>query len=143
MRMLPASPYRTDSYAERKAFDLLKAAFTDRADWHLTALHSLNLPNHAYKRFGEIDYVIVGRPGLFVLEVKGGGVVCHDGVWTTTNRNGEQETLRESPFRQAESALHALRKRLETALGAGIVSQFPIGYGVLFPDCDWDRSGAC
>lgn len=142
MRMLPAFPYHTDSYAERKVFDLLKAAFPDRADWHLTALHSLNLPNHAYKRFGEIDFVVVGRPGLFVLEVKGGGVVCHDGVWTTTSRRREPETLRESPFRQAESALHALHRRLEIALGGGIIGQFPIGYGVLFPDCDWDRPGA-
>jgi hypothetical protein len=142
MRMLPATPYRTDSRAELKVFDLLKNAFADHPDWHLTALHSLNLPNHARKRFGEIDFVVVGRPGLYVLEIKGGGVACHDGVWTTTNRNGQQETLRESPFRQAESALHALYKRLETHLGARVIGQFPVGYGVVFPDCDWDRSGA-
>jgi len=72
MRMLPSTPYRTGSRAELKVFDRLRATFADRADWHLTALHSLNLPSHAYKRFGEIDFVLVGRPGLFVLEVKGG-----------------------------------------------------------------------
>jgi len=142
MRMLPATPYRTDSRAELKVFDLLQNAFADRPDWHLTALHSLNLPNHASKRFGEIDFVIVGQPGLYVLEVKGGGVACHHGIWTTTNPNGVRETLRESPFRQAESALHALRKRLEVQFGTGIADRFSIGYGVLFPDCDWDRSGA-
>jgi hypothetical protein len=142
MRMLPATPYRTDSRAELKVFDLLKNAFADHPDRHLTALHSLNLPSHAHKRFGEIDFVIVGRPGLYVLEVKGGGIACHRGVWTTTNRNGARETLRESPFRQAESALHALRRRLEAQLGAGVIVRFPIGYGVLFPDCDWDTAGA-
>lgn len=142
MRMLPSSPYHTGSRAEFKVFDRLRAAFANRADWHLTALHSLNLPNHAYKRFGEIDFVLVGRPGLFVLEVKGGGVACHQGVWSTINRQGERQTLRESPFRQAESALHALVERLERHLGATLVGRFPIGYGVIFPDCDWDLTGA-
>lgn len=142
MRMLPATPYRTDSRAELKVFDLLKNAYADQPDWHLSALHSLNLPNHARKRFSEIDFVIVGRPGLFVLEVKGGGVACHGGIWTTTGGNGARETLRESPFHQAQTALHALCKRLKAQLGAEIVGQFPIGYGVLFPDCDWHRLGA-
>ncbi len=141
MRMLPSSPYRTESRAERKVFDRLKAAFADRSDWHLTALHSLNLPSHAYKRFGEIDFVLVGRPGLFVLEVKGGGIACHDGLWTTTDRGYARERLRESPFRQAESALHALCRRLERHLGGTVVARFPIGYGVIFPDCIWDQVG--
>jgi len=142
MRMLPSTPYRTGSRAEIKVFDRLRAAFADRADWHLTALHSLNLPSHAYKRFGEIDFVLVGRPGLFVLEVKGGGVACHQGIWSTINRQGERQTLPESPFRQAESALHALVERLERRLGATVIAHFPIGYGVIFPDCDWDLTGA-
>lgn len=142
MRMLPSTPYRTESHAELKVFDRLRAAFADRGDWHLTALHSLNLPSHAYKRFGEIDFVLVGRPGLFVLEVKGGGVACHDGLWSTINRHGEQQILRESPFRQAESALHALAARLERHLGAAVAGRFPLGYGVIFPDCDWDLAGA-
>ncbi|MFB1488444.1 MULTISPECIES: NERD domain-containing protein [unclassified Thiocapsa] len=140
--MLPSSPNHTESGAEQKVFDRLKTAFADRPDWHLVALHSLNLPNHDYKRFGEIDFVIVGRPGLYALEVKGGGVACRNGVWTTSGRDDRRGTLRESPFRQAESALHALRKRLERQLGAGIVGRFPIGYGVVFPDCDWDDTGA-
>jgi len=141
MRMLPSTPYRTGSRAELKVFDRLRAAFADRADWHLTSLHSLNLPTHAYKRFGEIDFVLVGRPGLFVLEVKGGGVACHQGVWSTINRQGERQTLRESPFRQAESALHALVERLERHLGTAVIDHFPIGYGVIFSDCDWDLTG--
>ena len=142
MRMIPSSPHRTGSRAELKVFERLHAAFADRHDWHLTALHSINLPSHAYKRFGEVDFVLVGRPGLFVLEVKGGGVSCQDGIWTTTNRDGAHENLRESPFAQAESALHALRKRLAAHLGAAALDRFPIGYGVVFPDCDWDVAGA-
>ena len=35
------------------------------------AMHSLNLPRHEPKRFGEIDFIVCGPDGVFVLEVKG------------------------------------------------------------------------
>jgi hypothetical protein len=74
MQMIPATPhFDTQSRAELVVFDRLKAAFARDDGLRLTAFHSLNLTHHAYKRFGEIDFVIVGRPGILVLEVKGGG----------------------------------------------------------------------
>ena len=93
--MIPSQPLGTSSNAERRMFDQLRAAFArpDQTGWF--AMHSLNLPRHEYKRFGEIDFVICGPDGLFVIEVKGGGVSCHDGIWETTNRYGETERLRE------------------------------------------------
>jgi len=141
MRMIPSQPHDTQSGAEKRVFDQLRAAFerSDRKGWF--AMHSLNLPCHAYKRFGEIDFLVCGPEGLFVLEVKGGGVLCRDGVWETTNRFGHTERLKESPFRQAESALHGLRKKLPPLLA----SRFAIGYGVIAPDrtgfpvsAEWD-----
>ncbi|MDR0440896.1 MAG: NERD domain-containing protein [Candidatus Accumulibacter sp.] len=130
MRMIPAQPHDTHSRAELRVFDQLRAAFADDDRWF--ALHSLNLPRHAYKRFGEIDFVVCGPGGLFVLEIKGGGVACHDGFWETTNRHGITERLRESPFRQAESALHGLRNKLPAA----VLADFVVGYGVITPDCE-------
>ena len=124
-------------------FDQLRAAFyrPDQNDWF--AMHSLNLPRHEYKRFGEIDFIVCGPDGLFVLEVKGGGVSCHKGIWETRNRFGETDRLRESPFKQAESALHGLRKKLPTSLSRAFV----VGYGVVMPDvehlpdsAEWDRA---
>ena len=135
MRMIPAQPHDTHSRAELRVFDQLRAAFADDARWF--ALHSLNLPRHAYKRFGEIDFVVCGPEGLFVLEIKGGKVACHDGLWETTNRHGHAERLRESPFRQAESALHGLRAKLSAQL-----MDFVVGYGVVTPDCDGIPPGA-
>ncbi len=130
--MIPGQPLDTGSKAEIRLFDQLRAAFSgpDQNGWF--AMHSLNLPRHEYKRFGEIDFVICGPDGLFVLEVKGGGVSCHDGVWETTNRYGVTARLRESPFRQAEGALHGLREKLPAALW----NTFVIGYGVVMPDVD-------
>ena len=143
MRMIPSQPLGTRSYAEMRMFDQLRAAFSrpDQEGWF--AMHSLNLPRHEYKRFGEIDFVVCGPDGLFVLEVKGGGVSCRDGLWDTTNRYGETERLRESPFKQAEGALHGLRGMLPASLS----KVFVVGYGVVIPDVDrladsaeWDRA---
>lgn len=142
--MIPSQPSGgTSSQAEVRVFDQLRAAFggADQNGWF--AMHSLNLPKHEYKRFGEIDFVLAGPEGLFVLEVKGGGVSCRDGVWETRSRYGTTEQLRESPFRQAEGALHGIRSRLPSA----ITNAFVIGYGVVTPDvqqfpdsAEWDRA---
>ena len=141
--MIPSQPLFTNSRAENRVFDQLRAAFSRPGDSNWFAIHSLNLPRHEYKRFGEIDFVVCGPKGLFVLEVKGGRVACRNGVWETTNRYGETERLRESPFRQAETALHGLKNKLPTALSRA----FSIGYGVVMPgieqvpeSAEWDRA---
>jgi hypothetical protein len=61
--------------AERRVFEALEKLDLD-VRWQ--AFHSLNCSEHAYKRWSEIDFLIVGPPGLFVLEVKGGRVSVHD-----------------------------------------------------------------
>ncbi len=142
MRMIPSIPHRTASLAERRIFDRLEAAFANDDGLRLTAFHSLNLTDHAYKRIGEIDFLIVGRAGIFVLEIKGGGVGCRNGAWHTIDRSGQQNPLRESPFRQAESALYALTNKLQAGLPAPIWSQFVRGYGVILPDCHWSVTSA-
>ncbi len=142
MQMIPATPHDTKSRAELLVFDRLKAAFAHDERHRLTAFHSLNLTQHAYKRFGEIDFLVVGRPGILVLEVKGGGVACHAGVWEYQGRTGEAHASPEGPFRQAQSALHGLLDKLKRELPGSIWSRFTIGYGVIFPDCDWDQGGA-
>ena len=144
MRMIPSQPLRSGSDLEKKIFDQLRSAFSgdDKKDWF--AMHSLNLPRHEYKRFGEIDFVVCGPLGLFVLEAKGGEVLCEDGIWTTTNGRGEKNRLNESPFRQAEGALHGLLKKLPPTISK---KDFVIGYGVVMPgvgplpdSSEWDRA---
>lgn len=143
MRMIPATPYRTHSQAEQKVFDCLRTAvFNEIGDTLLTAFHSLNLSQHEHKRFGEIDFLLCGPQGLFVIEVKGGGISCTNGRWTFTDREGHVHNGKESPFRQAESALHGLLARLKSEFSSEILNQFVIGYGVIFPDCEWNQTGS-
>jgi hypothetical protein len=142
MRMIPDTPHGTHSQAEKRVFDRLRAAFASEQDGVFTAYHSLNLTRHAYKRFGEIDFLICCPHGIFVLEVKGGRVGCHNGIWQYTNRYGDVTESNEGPFKQAESALHGLMANLRANLPDRVVAQFSIGYGVIFPDCEWPLSGA-
>ena len=142
MRMIPDTPHGTHSQAEKRVFDRLRAAFADEQDGVFTAYHSLNLTRHAYKRFGEIDFLVCCPQGIFVIEVKGGRVGCHNGIWQYTNRYGDVTESNEGPFKQAESALHGLMANLRANLPDRVVAQFSIGYGVIFPDCEWPVSGA-
>ncbi len=91
MRMIPSFPHKTDSSGEWRVFDRLRTAFEHDTDSDLSAFHSLNLTRHAYKRFGEIDFVIVGGPGVLVLEVKGGGISCHGRCLVFDRPNGPAE----------------------------------------------------
>lgn len=142
MQMIPATPHDTKSRAELRIFDRLKAAFAHDNALRLTAFHSLNLTHHAYKRFGEIDFLIVGQPGIFVLEIKGGGVACRNGVWEYIDSTRQPHSSSEGPFRQAQSALHGLMGKLKSGLPESVWSRFTIGHGVVFPDCDWNLAGS-
>ncbi|VAW40742.1 hypothetical protein MNBD_DELTA03-831, partial [hydrothermal vent metagenome] len=142
MRMIPDTPHGTHSKAEKRVFDRLRSLDFGGNHELYTAYHSLNLTDHQYKRFGEIDFLITGPTGIFVLEVKGGRISCHKGRWAFTDRFGNTQQRVEGPFKQAESALHGLLKKLRANLAAQIIKQFYIGYGVIFPDQQWDEPGA-
>ncbi|WP_438012804.1 NERD domain-containing protein [Psychrobacter raelei] len=143
MRMIPNKAYDNDSNAELKVFDRLAQAFSGQEDSEcFYALHSLNLTYHEYKRFSEIDFIIICPYGIYVLEVKGGRVSCMKGEWQFTDRYGKSNTSFESPFRQAQSALHGIHQKLKEALPEDIINQFALGYGVITPDCAITNQGA-
>ena len=138
MRMVPASPHDTGSQAEKRIFERLRTAFDDR----YAAFHSLRPTRHPHKRFPEIDFAICGPEGLYVLEVKGGSISFHDGVWQYRDRYGRSTPSHEGPFRQAQTALHGLTEDLRANFPADVLDRFTTGYGVVFPDCDWPSGGA-
>ena len=138
MRMVPALPHDTGSQAEKRIFERLRTAFDDR----YVAYHSLRPTRHPHKRFPEIDFVICGPEGLYVIEVKGGRITCHDGVWQYRDRYGRTTLSHEGPFRQAQTALHGLMDDLRANLPADVLDRLTTGYGVVFPDCDWSSDGA-
>ena len=130
MRTIPPFVNKTVSNAERKVFGYIKAA-DDLNSWY--CMHSLGLSKHVYKREGEIDILLIGPAGIFVLEVKGGRVRREQGVWKFTDRYGRVTEKRESPFVQARSAMYSLRADLTQQFG-NTVSRSLFGYGVVLPD---------
>ncbi len=139
MQIIPSSPYSNNSKAELIVFDKLRESFANNPMY--LAFHSLNLTAHAKKRFGEADFVILCEYGLFVLEVKGGGVGSSSGQWYTVDRNNKEHKLKESPFCQAEGALHAINKKIKDS------SKFyhltlPAGFGVVFPDVEFNQQSS-
>ncbi|MCB4759616.1 MAG: NERD domain-containing protein [Sulfurovum sp.] len=139
MQIIPSTPYKTDSRAENRVFDKLRESFVN--DPMYLAFHSLNLTTHTKKRFGEADFVILCKYGLFVLEVKGGRVSSYDGQWYTINRYEEKHRLKESPFRQAEGALHAINNKIRDSYKFPRLT-LPIGFGVIFPDVEWNEQSS-
>jgi len=73
------------------------------------AFHSVKLRSHTVKQQSEADFVVLWDGVVILLEVKGGGVRKHDGVWYSIDRHGDWNRLRESPIDQAKSAMFALR----------------------------------
>lgn len=142
MRMIPAAPHKTESTAEKRVFDVLRRIFGGPNNSEYIAFHSLNLTRHARKRFGEIDFLIVGPLGIYALEIKGGRVSCSEGIWYFTNKSGDVSTSYEGPFKQAESALHGLVSKIREKLPHEVTESFSIGFGVVLPDCRLAASGA-
>lgn len=124
----------TVSQAERRLFNRLKRELPDDA----VVLHSLGLAGHPQKLWGEGDFVVISRLGVFVIEVKGGGVSCEDGLWTFTDRYGQTYTKTEGPFEQASSAMFAVRDAIRQHTDVGRIL---IGYGVIMPDETFEATG--
>jgi hypothetical protein len=139
-RMIPSTIHPSVcSAAEKKLFTIFRDA-TGTDDW--MCLHSLGLARHATKRRGEIDFLLITRSGIFVLEVKGGRVSRDNGIWKFIDRYGVSHDKSEGPFDQAAGAMFALEDDIRhhfscDRLRTGIL----YGFGVMLPDVVFDANG--
>ncbi|KRN51204.1 hypothetical protein IV49_GL000666 [Kandleria vitulina DSM 20405] len=119
------------SNAEKQMYEILQELNLEDA----YVLHSLGLPRHEDKKYGEVDFVIVCKRGIACLEIKGGGVECQEGKWVFTDRYGIQRKKTEGPFAQVTgnmySLMQALRERFKNDYH---FTYFNMACGVCFPD---------
>ena len=134
MIVFPRYQLRPRYKGEERVYDLL-AKVTEEYGF---AVHSVNLPEHEYKRWGEADFVIVSQAGVTLLEIKGGSVSLAGREWRYENARGQAIISTEGPARQAISAAIALEKLLTTHLCKRIRCR----WGVVFPLCNFRRSVA-
>lgn len=136
MKLIPKTPSIGTVSSERKVFRLLQES-PSWDDW--VALHSLRLDWHLNQIEGEIDFLLVGPAGIFVVEVKGGRIEFDGNIWTSTDRDGVIHRLTKAPMRQASDAMWSLKTKL---CGQGLADIRKVaksarwGWIVIFPDCE-------
>jgi tRNA A37 threonylcarbamoyladenosine biosynthesis protein TsaE len=129
MKIVPSILRKDINESEKKVFQSFKRLQMDEAE---ICFHSLNLPDHRYKRKGEIDFLLLTKRGILVLEVKGGNISVNDGAWTYSNSKGKSFTKHESPFEQAEGNMYSLLDKLTEKEVTPYLNQTLFGYGVIF-----------
>ena len=125
-------PDDSKSSGEYKVFEYFKNNAPD--DW--IVLHSFRLPCHQTVVFGEADFVVLApKLGIFVLEIKSGGVGFDGSDWVFINRYGEKDYKRRGPFQQARDAMFAVEKIIVDRHGTTYDRLHILyGYGVIFTD---------
>lgn len=122
------------SNAERKMYDVLQDLQLKNA----YVLHSLGLPKHQSKIYGEIDFVIVCELGVACLEIKGGRVECRDGKWYFTDRHGVEREKSEGPFAQVTGNMFSLRDAIRNRFSNNShMKNILVASGVVFPDIEF------
>lgn len=135
MQIIPNMPYATSSQAEGEVFYKLQNCFNSKeAKDNIVAYHSINLSSLAKDCFKEADFVVLSRYGLFVLEVKGGGVFIKNDEYYTKDKN--QEILHiQNPFRQAKAALFAILQAIKDNKKTAHI-KLSTGFGIVCPQSD-------
>ena len=129
-------PQRLQVKSEARLFDRLRRELPD--DYVL--IHSLNIPGRTLpgSRPGsdvESDFVLLHPQCRLVLEVKGGGIECIEGVWSTTNKSGKHEIT--PPFHQARFNSFDIYNYLKDQFGPGSLGYKSLfGYAIILPDVD-------
>ncbi len=87
--------------------------FIEDETWYLK--HNYNLSTHpASKRKveGQVDFILLTKQGLLIIEVKGGGLrVDENDCYYSYNKTGEYQT--QNPFNQAKEYMHSLNELLD------------------------------
>lgn len=129
MQVIPNQPHPESTGSERLVLKLLRGV-----DWGRSAraLNSLNLADHVYQRWGEIDFLVVGPRGLIVIEVKGGSVSCSNGIWSYQDRLGRIVRRSKSPVVQAKDAYFSLLQNyVAPRMGDSFGTDVPTGFCVI------------
>lgn len=119
------------SNAEKKMYDILQELNLKNA----YVLHSLGLPKHNTKIYGEIDFVVVCESGVACLEIKGGRIECREGKWIFQDRYGVEHMKAEGPFAQVTGNMFSLRDVLKKKFQNNPhIKNILMACGVVFPD---------
>ena len=90
--------------------------FIEDETWYLK--HNYNLSTHpASKRKveGQVDFILLTKQGLLIIEVKGGGLrVDENDCYFSSGEGKEYET--QNPFTQAKEYVHTFKKLIDSSV---------------------------
>ena len=122
------------SNAEKKMYDVLQELEIEEA----YVLHSLGLPRHQSKIYGEVDFVVVCKRGVACLEIKGGRIECREGKWFFIDRYGTERQKPEGPFAQVTGNMFSLLTELKGRFSNNVhIKNILVACGVVFPDIEF------
>ncbi len=139
-KMIPESLVAGTPGSERRLYESFRNELPDA--WTVIHGQRFLLPERgARSQEGELDFLILDpeRGGLG-LEVKGGRVKRGVKGWSSVDRRGQEHAIKD-PGKQAQNAIHALRRYLESSpLFGGEGHSCSFIWGVALPDvsCDGD-----
>ncbi|MBK7669334.1 MAG: NERD domain-containing protein [Sphingobacteriaceae bacterium] len=80
--------------------------------------HNYNLSNHPASKSkveGQIDFILLSKHGILILEVKGGGLrVDENDCYFSYNNKGEYQS--QNPFVQAKEYVHTLKNYIDSSV---------------------------
>jgi hypothetical protein len=125
VRMIPAF---IDDSAPPGEIAVFRKLESSNCSW--TVIHSLDLAPYNHHRRTELDFVIlIPEVGILCVEVKSHSEIGFDGSrWYP-------DSITKSPFRQAQDARYALRRRLVERMGG--ISHVPVIHCCIFPRADF------
>ena len=133
-RMIPAKPAKSATKSEREVFEFIRRA---KGSDEFYCLHSVGLARHLRKSYGEADFIVIGPPGVFCLEIKGGQIRRNEGIWTIGWPGSSYEST-EGPFKQSQQTIYPLIEELTDRLSPAFKRKTMVGWGVVFPDVTFD-----
>ena len=127
LKIIPDSISNEAPGGEKKFFNLIKGSADQLKNW--TVFWDTQIDIHNYKKDGQCDFIFLGPPGLFVIEVKGGDhYECINGIhrWGWINSKIPLNEKRESPLNQAKGNLYSIENYLKSRIVLGAYKQMNI-----------------
>ena len=131
--------FEVDSSAEVKVYKAIREQLSD--DFLVIFQPRWILKRESESaRDGETDFLLAHPDyGYFTLEVKGGGVSFDGSKWSSRDRNGSLNPIKD-PIKQAMDAKFAIRAKLrESNKVTQVFLSAPIGHAVFFTDIETNQ----
>lgn len=108
------SPQYGEIWLYKQFLDFNANGFVNDETWYLR--HNYNLSEHPSgngKSEGQIDFILLSKNGILIIEVKGGGIEVEEEIYYSKNKDGRYQT--QNPFIQSKEYVHTLKGLLDSS----------------------------